>query len=61
MNSSLTSHPDDNVALYGVLGSALQARRFGLPEKGRVESGADADLTLVDLGRDHILEAEDLF
>jgi allantoinase len=36
------------------------ARRFRLPGKGRLEVGADADLALVDLGREWTLEAEHL-
>lgn len=37
------------------------ARRFGLPDKGRLALGAAADLALVDLAASHILRAEDLF
>ena len=42
------------------LTSAGAARRFGLPSKGRLEVGADADLALVDLTSEHTLTAEDL-
>ena len=37
------------------------ARRFGLSRKGRISPGMDADLALIDLQHDHVLEAEDLF
>lgn len=37
------------------------ARRFGFAHKGRIEVGADADLTLVDLGAKSTLRAETLF
>jgi allantoinase len=40
--------------------SGYVARRFGLPGKGRLEPGADADLVLVDLGFEGRLSAEDL-
>jgi allantoinase len=37
------------------------ARRFGVsPRKGRIEVGADADLSLIDLSSSHVLEARDL-
>lgn len=41
--------------------AAFPAQRFGLSGKGRVEVGADADLALVDLTAEHVLEAADLF
>jgi allantoinase len=41
--------------------SEYVARRFGLPGKGRIEVGADADLALVDVGAESTLRAEDLF
>ncbi|MGI8910001.1 MAG: amidohydrolase family protein [Rubrobacteraceae bacterium] len=37
--------------------SGNAARRFGLTGKGRLEPGADADLTLVDLGHDRVLDS----
>ena len=37
------------------------AERFGFPEKGHLEVGADADLVLVDLDSSFTLRAEDLF
>jgi len=43
------------------LASENPARRFRLPHKGRLETGADADLVLVDLRTEHIVRAEDLF
>jgi allantoinase len=36
------------------------ADRFGIPRKGRIEPGADADLALMDLGAGWELRAEDL-
>jgi dihydropyrimidinase len=33
---------------------------FGLPQKGRIQIGADADLTLVDLTRERVVRAEEL-
>lgn len=40
--------------------SEAVARRFGIPKKGRIEVGMDADLSLVDLDRSGTLKAEDL-
>ena len=40
--------------------SAGAAERFGIPRKGRIEPGADADLALVDLSAQYTLRAEDL-
>jgi dihydroorotase-like cyclic amidohydrolase len=38
------------------------ARRFGVyPRKGTIREGADADLTVVDLERDSIVDPEKLF
>jgi allantoinase len=42
------------------LTSAFVARRFGLPQKGRLAVGADADLTLVDLAHSATLQPDDL-
>ncbi len=39
---------------------AAPAAIFGLPEKGRIAVGMDADLTLVDLERDRVVKAEEL-
>ena len=36
------------------------ARRFALPDKGRLAVGADADLALVDLAHESVLSADDL-
>lgn len=36
------------------------AERFGIPQKGRIEPGADADLALVDLDAEHTLRPGDL-
>jgi len=42
--------------------SSYVARRFGLlPQKGSLEVGADADITLVDLENSTVLRREDLF
>jgi allantoinase len=41
--------------------SGYVARRFGLPGKGRLEPGADADLVLIDLAVSDELSAEDLY
>jgi allantoinase len=40
--------------------SANPARRFRIPNKGRLAQGCDADLVLVDLSQSHTLRAEDL-
>jgi allantoinase len=40
--------------------SEFVARRFGLPQKGRLAVGADADLTLVDLAHHAALQSDDL-
>jgi allantoinase len=40
--------------------SEFVARRFGLPQKGRLVVGADADLALVDLAHSATLQASDL-
>jgi allantoinase len=40
--------------------SEFAARRFGLPQKGRLAVGADADLALVDLAHSATLQAGDL-
>ena len=42
------------------LTSTAPAERFGIASKGRLESGFDADLALVDLARTHTLSADDL-
>jgi allantoinase len=42
------------------LAATAPAVRFGLPGKGRIEPGADADLALVALGEPWTLAAEDL-
>jgi allantoinase len=43
------------------LTAAEPARRFAIPGKGSVETGMDADLTLVDLNAAHSLKDENLF
>jgi allantoinase len=43
------------------LASEAPARRFRLPDKGKLEVGADADLSLVDLRESTTVCAEDLF
>lgn len=43
------------------LTSGNVAKRFGLPNKGRIEVGADGDLSLVDLSSSFALREEDLF
>lgn len=40
--------------------STKPAARFALPDKGRIEVGADADLVLVDLGVSHTLTLDEL-
>jgi dihydroorotase len=40
--------------------SAAPARIWGLAGKGRLEAGADADLTLIDLRRQHTIRASEL-
>ena len=46
--------------VLAALTSAAVARRFHLPQKGRLEVGADADLALVDLQARDELRAGDL-
>jgi len=41
--------------------SGSAAQRFRISGKGRIEPGMDADMSLVDLDREHVLETEDLF
>jgi allantoinase len=40
--------------------SGFVARRFGLPHKGRLAVGADADLAIADLGHSAVLQPGDL-
>jgi dihydropyrimidinase len=40
--------------------SAAPAAIFGLPRKGRIQVGADADLTLVDLSFERVVKADEL-
>jgi dihydroorotase len=42
------------------LTSSAPARAFGLRDKGRIEVGADADLAIVDLGREWTIRDEDV-
>ncbi|MEF8779062.1 MAG: dihydroorotase [Haloferacaceae archaeon] len=55
----LESVRKDRLKLYRVrdLVSTRPAERFGLPRKGKVEPGRDADLVLVDLDRPREIEA----
>jgi allantoinase len=46
--------------LLAQLTSQAVARRFRLPNKGAIQPGADADLTLVDLQAQGVLSADDL-
>ena len=39
------------------ISSSNSARIFNLPRKGRIEVGADADLALVDLERERVVDA----
>jgi len=48
------------LAQVAALTSGNVAERFGFPQKGRLEVGADADLALVDLGASFTLREEDL-
>ena len=41
--------------------SGNAASRFGFPGKGKIETGADADLAVVDLERERVMGAGDLF
>jgi allantoinase len=55
-------HHERALALETVarLTSAGAAERFGIPGKGRIEPGADADLALVDLAHERTLTVDDL-
>ena len=50
-----------SLAEISTLTTVRVAERFGLLEKGRLEVGVDADLTLIDLDSSFTLRAEDLF
>ena len=50
-----------SLARIAEITAGFPARRFGLPGKGRLEVGADADLALVQLDEEWTLEAKDLF
>ena len=58
----LTGASEREVSLPTVasITSEAVAKRFGLPQKGRVESGVDADLTLVDTAHSKVLGSEDV-
>ena len=47
--------------MFSRLASETPAARFRLPNKGRLEIGADADLAFVDLLGNQVVRAEDLF
>ncbi|HEY0552084.1 MAG TPA: amidohydrolase family protein, partial [Verrucomicrobiae bacterium] len=50
------------LSLLSKLVSQNVAARFALPKtKGKIEIGCDADLALVDLGREHEVQLNDLF
>ncbi len=49
-----------SLSLLAQLTARAVARRFRLPNKGAIEIGADADLTLVDLQAQGVLSAGDL-
>ncbi len=49
-----------SIARIAELVSAAPAAIFGLPQKGRIQVGADADLTLVDLSFDRVVKADEL-
>ncbi|WP_425144892.1 allantoinase [Deinococcus sp.] len=48
------------LAALAALSALNPARRFGLPQKGALEVGRDADFALVELGREWTLTREDL-
>jgi allantoinase len=49
-----------DLQLVAALTSTNIAKRFGLPNKGEVAAGFDADLWLVDLGHEDVVRREDL-
>jgi allantoinase len=60
--TGLAGEGERGLALAAGLLSGRVATRFKLPAaKGRIAPGADADLALVDLGREFEVRAEDLF
>jgi allantoinase len=50
-----------DLGLIAAVTAGNQARRFGLPDKGEISVGRDADLWLVELSAERRLRAEDLF
>lgn len=63
VQSTLSVLLDGNLPLERIaaLTASNPAHRFGIPQKGSISPGNDADLVLVDLSNPHTLSAKDLF
>jgi len=56
----LLSEGDLALERVGRLVAGAAAERFGMPRKGRIEVGADADLALLELGAEYVLGTDEL-
>jgi allantoinase len=55
LSSLLTRQPELPLDRVAVLTSGATASRFGIPNKGKIAVGSDADLALVDVSSAHVL------
>ncbi|HEX9475949.1 MAG TPA: allantoinase AllB [Candidatus Dormibacteraeota bacterium] len=56
----LLANDDIDLSVIAAVTATNIARRFGLPDKGDIAPGFDADLWLVDLGHEDVVRREDL-